>query len=516
MTVDFALRNVVAAIAVAVLLPIGLTGAASTVASAPVVRSQPTTVAQYYAQRLHWTSCSHGLQCTTLQAPLDWGHLSAGSISLALVRQRATGTKQGSLLMNPGGPGDSGVEFIKDDIDDAVDATLQKHFDIVGFDPRGVGESTPVKCYDDAGMDAYLYAIVPGAIGSAGWITAQKKLAAGFAAACEKNTGPVLAHVDTVSAARDLDLERAVLGDSKLNYLGYSYGTYLGTIYAGLFPDRVGRFVLDGAEDPWLGSSTGPTDTSQEVAFEGDLKAYLKSCLAGRKVAVGSKACAFDGSVTSALASITALLSGVGDHPIRNKDGRMLGAATLATAIFNDLYSPDQWPDLNDLFTRVQRGDASTAFAASDSYNGRNSDGTYADNSYVADFAIECLENGSDDSLSDMRAGANQLKKDAPVLGIYDAYTDIGCGAWPYGPLPFPKKVHAAGANPIVIVGTTGDPATPYADARALAAQLDSGVLVTYHGEGHTAYDRGITCIDHVVDAYFVAGTVPWTDPSCH
>ncbi len=501
------IRRVIVAVAVAVLLPMGLTGAAA---------PGPATLAQYYAQKLSWTSCSDGLQCATLRAPLDWAHLSSGSISLALVRQRATGTRLGSLLMNPGGPGESGVEFIKDDIDDAVDKTLQKNFDIVGFDPRGVGESTPVTCYDAAAMDAYLYAIVPGPIGSSGWIAAQKKLAAGFAAACTRNTGPVLAHVDTVSAARDLDLERAVLGDAKLNYLGYSYGTYLGTIYAGLFPGRVGRFVLDGADDPWLGGSTGPYDTSQAVAFEGDLKAYLKACLAGKTVAIGSKACAFHGTVASALASVTALLARVDRTPIRNRDGRMLGSSTLATAIFSDLYSPYEWPDLNDLFGRVMRGDASTAFAASDSYNGRNSDGTYADNSYVADFAIQCLDNGSDDTLSDMRAEAAQLKKDAPVLGIYDAYTEIGCGAWPYGPLPFPKAVHAAGANPIIVVGTTGDPATPYADAKALARQLDSGVLVTYHGEGHTAYDRGITCIDRVVDAYFVAGTVPWTDPSCH
>lgn len=499
--------------AVALLVSLGVVACST---SAPPFVEQPisASVQAFYTQKLHWIPCADGKQCTTLRAPLDWQHPASASISLALVRQRATGVKQGSLLMNPGGPGESGVSFIKDDINDAVDASLQEHFDIVGFDPRGVGESTPVTCYSDRQLDAYLYAIVPGKIGSTAWIDTQTAHAQAFAAACKKNTGPLLGHIDTLSAAHDL--ERALLGESKLTYLGYSYGSYLGTLYAGLYPHRVGRMVLDGAEDPWTGANNGTTDTSQEEAFEGDLRAYLAACLAGKTRAVAHDRCAFSGSVASALTAISALLTSVNAHPIRNSDGRMLGSATLAGAIFNDLYDPSQWPDLNGLFLHVQRGEPGAAFDSSDSYNNRSADGSYANNEFEANTAIQCLEGGGDSTRSSMRADAAALEKAAPVLGIYDAYSAILCAAWPYGPVAFPAVVHAAGAPPILVIGTTGDPATPYAQAVALAKQLDSGVLVTFRGEGHTAYDKGISCIDSTVDRYFISGTVPRADPLCN
>jgi len=297
--------------------------------------SVPAALQHFYAQNLRWSACGGTLQCTSLTAPLDWQHPTAGSISLAMVRQRATGVRLGSLLVNPGGPGASGVQFVTANIDDAVDSTLQKHFDIVGFDPRGVGASTPVICYDAKQLDEYLYAIVPGTIGSGKWIDAKTASAQAFAAACRVHTGALLAHVDTVSAARDLDLERAVLGDSKLNYLGYSYGTYLGTIYAGLYPHRVGRMVLDSAVDPWAsGSADGLVDTSQEEGFEGDLRAYLTTCIAGKKIAIGTNQCAFGGSVATGMSAIAALLAQIDAKPISNSDGRMLGSATLAAAIY--------------------------------------------------------------------------------------------------------------------------------------------------------------------------------------
>lgn len=504
------LGRMVAALAMALLIPVGLGSCAQ-----PRQQSTEPGMQQFYSQKLHWAPCAGGMQCTKLLAPLDWAHPGSGSISLALVRQRATGTKQGSLLINPGGPGASGVSFITTNIDGAVDATLQEHFDIIGFDPRGVGESSPVSCYSAQQLDSYLYAIVPAEVGSNAWIDAQTASARAFAAACKKNTGPVLAHIDTVSAAHDLDLERALLGEEKLTYLGYSYGTYLGTVYAGLYPDRVGRMVLDGAEDPWVSGSTGSIDTSQEEAFEGDLRAYLKSCIAGETVAIGSEHCAFGGSVASAMKAVSALLASLNSHPIRNSDGRMLGSATLAAAVFNDLYDPSQWADLNSLFLQVQTGNAGKAFDSSDSYNDRNPDGTYSDNEFEANAAIGCLENGGDSSRAVMKADAEALLKAAPVLGIYDAYTGILCAEWPYGPVALPKIVHAAGAPPILVIGTTGDPATPYSDATALAKQLASGVLVTNHGEGHTAYGKGNHCIDSTVDSYFVSGTVPSRDPHC-
>ena len=483
--------------------------------------SASSRLAHYYTQKLIWQGCGGGMQCAKLSAPLDWGDPGGDSISLALIKHPATGKKLGSLLVNPGGPGASGVDFVANSVGNAVDASVAERYDIVGFDPRGVGASSAVDCYGDAALDGYLYGISPGAIGSDGWIDAQTKVAKAFIRACEKNTGPLLAHIDTTSVARDLDLERAALGESKINYLGYSYGTYLGTIYAGLFPNRVGRMVLDGAEDPWLDNGPANTahriDTSQEVAFEKELRAYLAACLAGKSTAIGTGTCAFASSadVDEGMNAVARLLTTVGEHPIRNTDGRMLGSATLATAIYGDLYDPSQWSNLNTLFASVQHGDAGTAFVSSDSYNDRSTDGTYHDNSVEAGLAINCLEDGGNDNRSAMRRDAAELKKDAPVLGIYDAYNGITCAEWPYGPVAFPDPVTAHGAAPILIVGSTGDPATPYAQAKGLAKQLSSGVLVTFHGDGHTAYNKGVHCIDAVVDAYLLAGTVPTKDPQC-
>jgi len=220
--------------------------------STPTGEDVPAELAPFYHQVLRWTGCGGGLQCTTATAPLDWAQPAGDTIELALIRQPATGGHpRGSLLVNPGGPGGSGVDFIRDSIDFATSDTLQREFDVVGFDPRGVGASTPIDCTsDDAGLDAFIYGIVPGERGSDAWIAASEQKNRAFGQGCLEHTGALLEHVDTVSAARDLDLLRAVLGDATLDYLGYSYGTYLGARYAELFPGKTGRLVLDGAIDP--------------------------------------------------------------------------------------------------------------------------------------------------------------------------------------------------------------------------------------------------------------------------
>ncbi|HEX6955564.1 MAG TPA: alpha/beta fold hydrolase, partial [Agromyces sp.] len=219
-------------------------------------RSEPTgervaaELEPFYSQVLEWERCGE-FQCTTATAPLDWSDPSAGETELALVRQTARGGERiGSLLVNPGGPGASGYDFIAESIDYAVGEPLQERYDVVGFDPRGVGRSTPVTCFDAAEMDDYLFGIPEAERGSDAWIAEVGAAAQRFGAACAEGTGELLANVDTVSAARDLDLLRAVLGDDELHYLGYSYGTLLGATYAELYPERVGRLVLDGAIDP--------------------------------------------------------------------------------------------------------------------------------------------------------------------------------------------------------------------------------------------------------------------------
>ncbi|TAM69543.1 MAG: alpha/beta hydrolase [Microbacteriaceae bacterium] len=483
-------------------------GSGSSTTSTPAAQKVPADLEPFYTQTLTWTPCNKTMQCTTATAPLDWAHPAEGAIKLALIRQPAKGKRLGSLLVNPGGPGGSGYDFVKNSINYATDATLQDNFDVVGFDPRGVGHSTAVKCYDAKQMDAYLYDITPGTPGSASWIAAQTQSSIAFGKACEANTGALLAKVDTVSAAKDLDLLRAVLGDKKLNYLGYSYGTYLGAMYAELFPGKTGRLVLDGALDP--AASNFEVTKVQSEGFESALRAYLKDCLAN------NRKCPFTGTVASSMSMIAQLIASVQASPIRNSDGRELGANTLVTAIIYPLYDATAWSYLSDMFTSVMHGDASYAFQLADGYNGRNpTTGQYQDNSTEAFMAINCLDYSYDDNPAVMRQQAAELTAAAPVIGPYMAYGDIGCANWPYESTAKRGPIHADGSAPILVVGTTNDPATPYVWAQNLSKELQNGHLVTYRGQGHTAYNKSNSCVNNAVDDFFVKGTVPKTDPMC-
>ena len=474
--------------------------------SSPAPDKVSAALHPYYSQVLHWTSCASGKQCTTARAPLDWNDPGAGEIKLALIRQQAKGTKQGSLLTNPGGPGASGFDFVRDSVDFVADAQLQNHFDIVGFDPRGVGRSTAVKCYDPKQMDEYLYGITPGVRGSDQWIAENATIAKDFGQACQQNTGAALPKVDSVSAAHDLDLLRAVLGDTKLNYLGYSYGTYLGSVYAGLYPGKTGRLVLDGALDP--AASNFDVTEVQAKGFESALRAYLTSCLT-------KKACPFQGTVDGAMTTVGQLLAALEKSPIRNSDGRELGANTMVTAIITPLYDATAWSYLDKLFDSVMKGSASVAFQLADTYNDRNSDGTYADNSTEAFVAINCLDYTYNADPTVMREQAAELAKAAPVIGPYMAYGDIGCANWPYKATGDRGPISAKGSAPILVVGTTNDPATPYVWAKNLASELQNGHLLTYKGEGHTAYNKSNQCVNGAVDAFLVKGTIPAKGTTC-
>lgn len=482
------------------------TSVSRTFTSTPAPANVAADLKPFYEQRVTWSSCTHTMTCATIEAPLDWSHPSSGSIHLALIRQAAKGHKIGSLLVNPGGPGGSGVDFIKNNVDYATSSTLQKNFDIIGFDPRGVGESSAVKCYDAHDMDNFLYGITPGAIGSDQALAAATVAARNFGAACEKNTGALLAHVDTVSAARDLDLIRAVLGDKKLYYLGYSYGTYLGTVYSSLYPKNTGRLVLDGAIDP--AASSFDITRMQSIGFEDSLRSYMASCLS-------QKGCPFHGSVDDGMNQVAALLSALNLHPLKNDDGRLLGAETMVTAIIFPLYQASAWSYLTGMFQSVMNGSAGEAFDFADQYNDRNSDGTYSDNSTEAFTAINCLDYTYNADPTSMRQQAAVLAQVAPVIGPYMAYGDISCAQWPYTSTVKRGPISAAGSAPILVVGTTHDPATPYVWAQSLAHQLQNGHLLTYRGEGHTAYNKSNECVNTAVDSYLVKGIVPATGKTC-
>ena len=504
---------VVPLIAAALALVVTLSGCTALLGPRVQATSTPTdeTVSAdlepFYSQVLAWTDCEVEMQCATVTAPLDWEDPSRESIELSIIRSVATGDRQGSLLVNPGGPGGSGYDFVASSLERATTAELRAAYDIVGFDPRGVGRSSAVACYDDpAAFDDFIFGLLPAEYGSDEWISEYEKVNASFGQDCLAHTGELLGFVDTISAARDLDLLRAVLGDTKLNYLGFSYGTFLGATYADLYPEKTGRLVLDGALDP----STTSTDVSvsQAVGFENALRAYLKSCLA-------TTTCEFGGTVDDAMKSIRSLLDQLNLSPLRNADGRELGSASMTTAIILPLYSEENWPYLDQLFASVKQGDASIAFQLADSYYGRDADGEYTDNSTEAFLSINCLDYTSDNSLESMRAEEAELIEAAPVLGQQLAYGGAGCASWPFEPTRDRVAIHAPGSADILVVGTTNDPATPYKWAVSLAEQLDNGHLVTYEGEGHTAYNRSNSCVNDAVDGYLINGVVPEADPKC-
>ncbi|MGX5697468.1 alpha/beta hydrolase [Agromyces soli] len=475
--------------------------------STPTGEEVPAELAPYYGQVLTWKDCGNGMECTEAKAPLDWDDPGAGEIELALVRHRASGDRIGSLLVNPGGPGASGVDFVRDSLGYAVGPALQQRFDVVGFDPRGVGRSSAVTCLDPAGMDEALFTIPPGDRGSAEWNAAATESFTEFGEACAEHSGELLGHVDTVSAARDLDMLRAALGDEQLNYLGYSYGTFLGATYAGLYPEKVGRLVLDGAIDP--AASDFEVSKAQAVGFEEALRAYMEDCQT-------SSECPFDGDVDEGMAEVGELAASLDASPLRGTDGRYVGGDTYLTAIISALYSPDSWSYLSDMFDAVMLGDADPALSLADFYYGRNADGSYSDNSTEAFRAINCLDYPLPPADEDRAAEQAEIEAAAPVIGPFWGYDSAaGCELWPVQGDAQRAPIHAAGAAPILVVGTTGDPATPYEWAVALADQLDSGVLVSYDGEGHTAYNKSNSCVNDAVERYFIDGTVPAADPKC-
>lgn len=453
----------------------------------------------FYEQTLEWTDCD-GFDCTMVTAPLDWEDPSKGEIELSVIRSRAEGTDApvGSLLTNPGGPGASGVALIRDSLSFAVGDAVRQQYDVIGFDPRGVGESTAVTCFAAPEMDSYLFDIPENERGTDAWADELLERHREFGDACEANSDGILPYITTDNAARDMDLIRAVLGDEQLNYLGYSYGTFLGATYAKLYPEKVGRLVLDGAIDPSIsGLDVGIT---QAVGFESALRAYMADCLQDDE-------CPFRGSVDDAMADLGALLASVDRDPIEAADGRMLGADSLMTAVIAALYSQDSWSYLTMALADVLEGNADIAFQLADFYYNREF-GTYLDNSTEAFRAYNCMDYPADITAEEQAAADARLQAEAPTIAPYWSGPDA-CTVWPEAPTGVRERITADGAAPIVVVGTTNDPATPYDWSVSLADQLSSGVLVTRVGEGHTGYNKGNACVDEAVEAYLIDGVVP-------
>lgn len=470
----------------------------------PVVDGVAAELLPYYGQQPAWEECDGAddggaYYCTTVTAPLDWTDPGAADLSLAvIVRVGDSGESTASLLTNPGGPGASGYDLIADSALYAVGEDLASAYDVVGFDPRGVGRSTSVRCYDAPEMDAYLFDIPTDPRGSEGWEAELTDRNARFAAACEANSGGILPFITTDNAARDLDLLRAVLGDEQLSYLGYSYGTFLGATYAKLFPERVGKLVLDGAIDP--STSSLEVGTTQALGFESALRAYMAACLAGDD-------CPFAGTVDDAMADLGTLLATVDQTPLPGTDGRLLGADALTTGIIAALYSRGSWPVLTQALTAALEGDPAPVFQLADFYYDRVN-GVYVGNQTEAFRAYNCLDYPDDvDPAAEAQSEA-LIAEQAPTIAPYWTGVDT-CADWPTPPVGVREPITAEGAAPIVVIGTTNDPATPYSWAVAMAEQLSSGILVTREGEGHTGFNKGSACVDDAVVGYFLDDVVP-------
>jgi pimeloyl-ACP methyl ester carboxylesterase len=467
-----------------------------------------TNLDSYYSQELIWTDCKDDkkFQCAEIQVPVDYQNPGNASLTLALKKLPAkdSADKVGSLLINPGGPGGSGTDYVTY-AEDAFGKRLMDSFDIIGFDPRGVALSTPLDCLTDKEVDEFI--AFDGTPDTEQELKESLQLSINLAKGCEAVENNLIAHVGTQEAARDMDIIRELVGDEKLNFLGASYGTYLGGMYAELFPDKVGRLVLDGAVDPSLSGEEQSFD--QAVGLDTALKRFVEDCPKHDDCPLTQKG-------EAGVKEIRDFLDSLDSKPLKTEDPeRILTQAMGVYAVAGFLYSDEWWSYMRQSLATAFDGDGTDLLSIVDLFNERKDDGTFATNATEAIYAINCFDEPSDATEEQVREFAKTWIKDAPVFGDYLAWGNLACSIWPVkDPNPINKFV-AQGAAPIVVVGTKYDPATPYKWAIGLSSQLTSSVLLTYEGDGHTAYMRGSECIDKEIENYLVDGIVPAKNIVC-
>lgn len=489
----------------------GLGGGSATRTTAVPSQTPPPGMSgleKFYGQTLLWKDCNSGDQCTRLQVPLDYTDPSGSVVELAVIKAPATGTSQGAILYNPGGPGGSAVDFVAGAPDRILNASVRRQFDLIGLDPRGVGHSDPIECLDDKELDAFL-----GQDPTPDTPDEEQAFAdssRGFADACKTNAGPLLPHVSTVDAAKDIDILRAAIGETKLNYLGASYGTFLGSTYAELFPQLVGRFVLDGVVPPDL--TNEEMNLGQAKGFEQATRAWAADC-------VSTGDCALGTSVDQVMTSLRELFVQVDKSPPGNTGDSSVprlteGWASMGVAVA--MYDQGMWSQLNDaLAALVRRQDASGLMDLAGRYAERDPGGRYTSNITQVIYAVNCLDRPDNNSLADHERQAKEAEKVAPTWGTFLMWSSLPCGFWPAKGHSAPHKITAKGSGLIVLVGTTRDPATPYEWSVRLHDQLANSTLVTFDGDGHTAYGRSNSCVDSAIDSYFTKGTPPPPDLRC-
>ncbi|MFF1545361.1 alpha/beta hydrolase [Streptomyces sp. NPDC058291] len=478
------------------------TGSAATT-GAPVAPPASLT-----GQKLEWGRCKDtpdaaapdgDWQCATLRTPLDWSKPDGDTIGIALVRARSRasgGDRVGSLLFNFGGPGGSGVSALP--AFGSTFSSLRERYDLVSWDPRSVGASEGVRCRSDKDIQA------AESLDSTPDTPAEERAffqdATDFGKGCAKAAGRLVAHASTTDTARDMDLMRQVLGDRQLHYFGISYGTELGGVYAHLFPKNVGRLILDAVVDP-SADAVGHAQ-NQARGFQRALDDYLKST--GEDPQKGSR-------------EIADLLDRLDARPLPTSGGRKLTQTLALTGIVLPLYSEQSWPNLTRALAAAKDGDGTELLALADGYNDRDSSGHYGTSAH-SQRVISCLDDKQRPTPEATRRQLAEFEKISTVFGDFLGWDTAGwCHDWPVAGQYDTPEVSAAGAAPILLVGNTGDPATPYEGARKMADELGKrvGVLLTWKGEGHGAYRSGSSCVHSTVDAYLLKGTVPEDGKVC-
>jgi pimeloyl-ACP methyl ester carboxylesterase len=447
---------------------------------------------------VRWAPCGDGVECGHLAVPLDYHDPAGGTLDLALTRvpARDPARRIGSLVVNPGGPGAPGVAYAQG-LAPVLPAELRDRFDIVGFDPRGVGGSGAVECATD--IDPLFDQDFSPRTDEAR--TALVAALTSVVDACERTSGARLPHVATVDTARDLDRIRAALGDRSLTFLGESYGTYLGTVYASLFPGRVRAIVLDGAIDP--GADGAAVALGQARGFERALDDFLADCSR-------HDSCAFHHHGTAATA-YDALRARAARAPLvtQSQGGRTLNRTRFDAAVLQSLYSGRAgWASLADALHDAEQGDASTLLSRADGFVGRGANGIQHD-ALDAFWAISCLDGpivGDLTAAEQLQARAEQL---APRVGGFLVNFSLACSMWPVAPVTPGRALDAAGAPRLLVIGTTRDPATPLVSAQLLTNSLQRARLLVATGEQHASFATGNRCVDRAVTRYLVDRRLP-------
>jgi pimeloyl-ACP methyl ester carboxylesterase len=441
-----------------------------------------------------------------MKAPRDWDDPEGDTIELALIRAKATdtGRRIGSLIFNFGGPGGSGVASLPAFADGY--AKLRTRYDLVSFDPRGVGRSAPVRCQNDQQLDSYFQE--DATPDDAAERTGLLENVEDFTAACEKNSAKMLPHVLTTDAARDMDLMRQVLGDEKLHYFGISYGTELGGVYAHLFPKNVGRAVFDAVVDPTQTPEQGAL--GQAKGFQRALDNFAENCVSQ------TEECPIGDSAQDVKDRIARLLRDLDSKPIPGVFPRELTQTAATSGIAQALYSREFWDYLTQGLDQAYDGNGQILMLLSDTMHGRRTNGEYS-NLTAANTAITCADDKPRYGVAHVERVLPEFRAASPLFGEYLAWGMLGCADWPVPGAADHPDVSAQGAVPILVIGNTGDPATPYEGARSMARALGKGVGVelTYKGQGHGAYDSENKCVQDAVDGYLLDGKVPKAGTVC-